>query len=168
MSIASVDRLNATPPSPAEEMVRNSVIQLLSSLYPTAHVPERRREQRYAYPHFLCIAPVGADRTTPLAESVTVVGKHLSIGGIGFFHPKPIPHRRVIVSFEGPAGIPLAFLTDLTWCRFSKYGWYESGGKFLSVATPSLPQSGTSTPRAVCCEIPLDTGSIIAADSTDC
>lgn len=168
MSIAQAERLSLPPLSPAEEVVRNSVVQLLGSLYPTAHVPERRREQRYAYPHFLCLSPVGVDRATALPESVTVVGKHLSIGGIGFFHPQPIPYRRVVVSFEGPTGTPLAFLTDLTWCRFTKYGWYESGGKFLSVATPSLPQVGSGGSRGICCEVPSDVGPIISADSTEC
>ena len=66
-----------------------------------------------------------------------MVGKHLSERGLGFYHPQPLPYRRMIVSLEGPRGDWFGFLIDLTWCRFTRQGWYESGGRFLeSVASP--------------------------------
>ena len=40
-------------------------------------------------------------------------------------------------TLEGPRGAWFAFLIDLKWCRFTRHGWYESGGRFLeSVASP--------------------------------
>jgi hypothetical protein len=40
----------------------------------------------------------------------------------------------VIASLECGKGRWLAFLMDVSWCRFTKGGWYESGGRFLQTA----------------------------------
>ena len=46
----------------------------------------------------------------------------------------------MIVSLESRSGQWLGFLIDVTWCRFTKQGWYESGGRFLqSVLSPVEP-----------------------------
>ena len=37
----------------------------------------------------------------------------------------------MIVSLEASDGGRHGFLIDLAWCRFTKQGWYESGGRFL-------------------------------------
>ena len=103
---------------------------------------ERRRDQRYPFPHLIHLTPVGEDGITPEGQSVVVVGKHLSERGVGFYHPKPLPYRRMIASLEAGAGVWMAFLIDLSWCRFTKEGWYESGGRFLQVVpSPVGPSS---------------------------
>ena len=111
---------------------------LLTQLYPTKRQwIERRREHRYPYPCLMHLTPLAADGVTPDGESIVVAGKHLSAQGIGFYHTDPLPHRRMIVSLETAAGTWIGFLVDLTWCRFTRHGWYESGGKFLgSVLSP--------------------------------
>ncbi|NUQ65922.1 MAG: hypothetical protein HUU20_25960 [Pirellulales bacterium] len=121
----------------ADDEVRTQVWTVLSSLYPRGNLVERRRENRYPYPYLVHLTPVGPDGVTPHGESVVVVGKHLSDRGLGFYHPKPIPHRRMIASLEISGGKPVAFLIDVNWCRFTRHGWYESGGKFLqAIASP--------------------------------
>ena len=68
---------------------------------------------------------------------MVVVGRHLSEHGLTFYHPKPLSFRRVIATLETANGARLAFLLDLSWCRFTRHGWYESGGRFLdTVASP--------------------------------
>jgi hypothetical protein len=99
-------------------------------------VVERRRDWRYPYPYLAYLTPVGADGVTPQGEPVVVVGKHLSEHGFGFYHREPLPYRRMIVSLEAAGGARLGFLIDLSWCRFTRQGWYESGGRFLQ-AVPS-------------------------------
>jgi hypothetical protein len=117
--------------------VRTQVWGLLSTLYPKVGVMERRRQTRYPFPFLLHLTPVDEDGTTPCGPSVVVVGKHISERGLGFYHPRPLPYRRMIVSLEGPRGGWFGFLIDLSWCRFTRQGWYESGGRFLdSVASP--------------------------------
>ena len=111
----------------------------VTTLWPGTKVAmvERRRETRYPFPFLVNLAPVGEDGITPSGESVVVVGKHVSEQGLGFYHPQPLPHRRAIASLEGSRGDWFGFLIDLRWCRFTRHGWYESGGRFLqAVASP--------------------------------
>ena len=58
--------------------------------------------------------------------------------GIGFYHPEPLPDRRMIASFEAANGHWIGFLVDLSWCRFMFQGWYESGGHLVQAVTLPL------------------------------
>lgn len=122
----------------SETTVRENARRLLSRLFPERKQVERRKEQRYAYPHLIVLTPLSSDDQTPTDETVVVAGKHLSESGLGFFHPAPLPYRRVIASLETPEGGWTAFVMDLSWCRFSRYGWYESGGKFIQMVDSPL------------------------------
>lgn len=134
---ASPEALAWAPPSETQEDVRAQVLGLLSTLYPKHELVERRRENRYPFPYLVHLTPVGDDDSTPAGETMVVVGKHLSEKGLGFYHPKPLPYRRMIASMEAPDGRWIGFLIDLSWCRFTRQGWYESGGRFLqSVLSP--------------------------------
>lgn len=125
----------------SDEAVRTQVRHLLSALYPPGELAERRSSRRYPYPYLVYLTPVGADGVTAEGASIVVVGKHLSDQGFGFYHPKPLPFRRVIATLEATNGVRLGFLVDLTWCRFTRHGWYESGGRFLQ-AVPSPLANG--------------------------
>jgi hypothetical protein len=111
--------------------VRTQVWAMLTTLYPKHEMVERRRDTRYPFPYLVHLIPVGDDGLTPEGETIVVVGKHLSERGLSFYHPKPLPHRRMIASMQAPSGQWVGFLIDLNWCRFTKQGWYESGGRFL-------------------------------------
>ncbi len=136
-------------PLPSESMqsdddLRMQLRGLLSSLYPQDHPIERRKENRYPFPFLVHLTPIDADGEPSVDETVVVVGKHLSERGLGFYHPKPLPYRRMIVSLESPGEQWLGFLIDLNWCRFTKQGWYESGGRFLrSVPSPIAQEART-------------------------
>jgi hypothetical protein len=114
-----------------DDEVRTQVWALLTAMYPRNDLLERRRDNRYPFPCLVHLTPVGRDGITPEGETVVVVGKHLSERGFGFYHQSPLPHRRMIASLESSKGQWLGFLIDLNWCRFTKGGWYESGGRFL-------------------------------------
>jgi hypothetical protein len=117
--------------------VKTQVWGLLTTLYPKQRRSERRCDNRYPFPYLVRLTPVGDDGQTPCGESVVAVGKHLSERGLGFYHPHPLPYRRMIASLEAGNGQWLGFLIDLSWCRFTRQGWYESGGRFLqAVASP--------------------------------
>lgn len=115
----------------SEDDMRTRVWELLHTLYPHNGLTERRSGNRYPFPYLVQLAPVAEDGVTALGETLVVVGKHLSERGLGFYHPHPLPHRRMIASLETGDGEWLRFLIDLSWCRFIKRGWYESGGRFL-------------------------------------
>jgi hypothetical protein len=120
----------------SDDEVRTQVWSLLTTLYPRGQWSERRRDQRYPFPYLVHLTPVDADGITPAGEPVVAVGKHLSEQGLGFYHPKPLPYRRMIVSLETGSGSQVAFLIDLTWCRFTRQKWYESGGRFVQAVDP--------------------------------
>lgn len=121
--------------------IRASVWTLLSAMYPKAPPLERRRHHRYPYPHLIRLTLLDS-HLAPAGGAAVVAGKNLSEQGISFFHVAPIACRKVIVSLEAGEGRWISFLTDLTWCRFTRHGWYESGGCFIRpVETPApLPQ----------------------------
>ena len=130
---------------PPDEDVRAQVNGLLVTLFPPGQLAERRREQRYPFPYLIRLTPVAEDGVTPLGEAIVVVGKHLSERGLGFYHPKPLAHRRMIASVEAAGGSWIGFLIDLNWCRFTRQGWYESGGRFRQ-AVPSPVEPGAQNP----------------------
>jgi hypothetical protein len=133
---SSFDLLPET--GPAADEIRSQVWGLLSTLYPKVPVVERRRETRYPFPFLVHLTPVGDDGISPEGEHLVVIGKTISERGFGFYHKHPLAQRRMIVSLEGPQGGWFAFLIDLRWCRFTKQGWYESGGRFLEAVTSPL------------------------------
>ena len=116
--------------------VRTQVWGILATLYPRNALVERRREQRYPLPGLIYLTAAD-DGAMPRGKPLVVAGKHISERGLGFYHPHPLPYRRMIASIEAGNGSWLGFLVDLSWCRFTKQGWYESGGRFLqSVLSP--------------------------------
>ena len=120
-----------------DDAVRKQVWKLLSAVYPSGQLVERRSDQRYPYPRLITLRPMRRDGRTPAGAPITVVGKHLSERGLGFFHPEPLPQRLVMVSLDKGDGRGLSFLLDVHRCRFTPQGWYESGGRFVAaVPTP--------------------------------
>jgi hypothetical protein len=111
--------------------VRAQVWGLLVTMYPRNDLIERRRDSRYPFPCLVRLTPVTKGGLPLQDEAVVVVGKHLSEQGLGFYHREPLPHRHMIASIEDAKGHWLGFLIDINWCRFTKEGWYESGGRFL-------------------------------------
>jgi hypothetical protein len=134
-----IDRLSGG--TNTEVDVRNRVHAILSGMYPHGICVERRRDARYPYPHLVYLTPTADDGVTPVGEPIVVAGKHLAERGLSFYHREPIPHRRMIASLDAGPGRWLAMLIDLSWCRFTKVGWYESGGRFLQVVPSPVKQT---------------------------
>jgi hypothetical protein len=126
-------------PPPAEPETAAEVRTLLAGLYAPVSGHDRRREQRYPYPRLVRLTPVADDGQTIAGNSITAAGKHLSESGFSFFHPTPLAYRWMVVFFTGGCR---PILLDVDWCRFTRQGWYESGGRFLRLAR--LPLRGTA------------------------
>jgi hypothetical protein len=126
---------------PSNSEMRTQVRGLISTLlYGQDDSVERRRQVRYAFPHPVYLTPVGDDGSTPDGESIAAAGKDLSEGGLGFFHPAPLPTKRMIVSLQLGDGSWMAFVIELTRSRAIRQGWYETGGRFVE-AVPSPMES---------------------------
>jgi hypothetical protein len=132
LSEAQVD-LDANESPAGEESIREQVRGLLAAMEPCGKRPERRSDRRHPYPYLIYLTPVSKGRLIPQGKPVVVVGKHLSEHGLGFYHPQPLSFRHVIATLETAVGARIGFLMDLTWCRFTREGWYESGGRFLGL-----------------------------------
>lgn len=100
---------------------------------------DRRCDRREPFPYLIDIIPVARDGRLLHDEAMVVLGKHLSERGLDFYYQAPLPYRRVVASWECPDGGRAALLLDLRWCRCTKRGWYENGGRFLQVLASSLP-----------------------------
>lgn len=108
---------------------------LLTRLRPA--VPfERRHEDRVAAPVLFSLTPLDADHEPIESETTIVVGKNISRRGLSFYHERPMPHRRAIITLAHPGLGSFAAEIDVSWCRFTRPGWYESGGRLIRPVNP--------------------------------
>jgi hypothetical protein len=108
---------------------------LVARLHPRVSV-ERRLDQRFPLPVLMKLTPIDSLRR-PLTDVATIVlGKDISRCGISFFHERPLPYRRAVVSLEHPDFGWFAVEVDINWCRFTKPGWYISGGRLIGEVRP--------------------------------
>lgn len=131
------------PLDPGPDMARSlaqHIDQFLARLPPSVG-GDRRDVERLAIPLLLQIRPVDGCEADQFQTPATAVGKDLSRSGLGMFHREPIPHRHVIVTFEDPRLERLSIEVELNRCRFSNFGWYESGGRLLRIVEPASPAS---------------------------
>ena len=85
---------------------------------------------------------------TPLDENgepvelaaLTVVGKNISRRGLSFYHNEPLLYRRAMITVDHAGFDGFSAEIDISWCRFAKPGWYESGGRLLAL-THAQPDS---------------------------
>jgi hypothetical protein len=99
---------------------------------------ERRREARYPYPYPIPLTPFLLDGTPDVERTFVVIGKHLAPHGIDFYCRHPLADRRVIASLDCGRDGWVGVVVELTWCRFSRHGWYDNGGRFVAVVEPPL------------------------------
>jgi hypothetical protein len=127
-----------------QDPLQHNVELALAATSPERKGLERRRETRHPFPYPVHLTPVDPQGRPQLDDALTVLGKHLSQHGLDFYHREPLPWQRVIASLPSGDGRWVAFLMELTWCRFGQHGWYDNGGRFLSVAVSPLNATALS------------------------
>ncbi len=119
----------------SETAVCDLVQRILTESAPSQHQPERRRHKRHPFPSLVTLTPIDPQEIRQVDEPLVVVGKNLALRGLDFYHNEPIPCRRAIISFdEMPWEVHLVLL--VSWCRFLRPGWYDSGGRFTHIIMP--------------------------------
>jgi hypothetical protein len=118
-------------------MLANEVQALVARLRPQVTV-ERRHDDRVAVPLLFRLIPLDSKREPIYDDAITVVGKDISRRGLSFFHEQPLTYRQAIVSLEHPEFGRFAAELDVNWCRFTKPGWYESGGRLVRSCDPNI------------------------------
>jgi hypothetical protein len=135
---ASLPVVGATIGNRQEDSITDCVDRALEAAFPIRQGAERRRDSRFPYPHPVYLTPCDDDELP--TEPLVVIGRHLSAHGLDFYHRQPLPFRRVIASLDAGEHGWVGLLLELSWCRFSRHGWYDGGGRFLAaVPTPLGP-----------------------------
>jgi hypothetical protein len=134
--------LDAGPASAPRQRIAACVESALLAVEAEVRAVERRTLPRFPYPYPVYLTPLDV-RDQPLAErTIAVIGRHLSAQGIDFYCPWPLAERRMVVSLDGKEAGWLGLVVELTWCRFSRHGWYDNGGRFLAVVPSPLATTG--------------------------
>ena len=92
---------------------------------------DRRSRGRFSIPYTFRLVPLDQDGNMLTDEMTTVVGKDLSLSGIGFSHEHPLPHRRAIISLDHPKVGRFAVEAEVVWTRATPIGLYESGCRLV-------------------------------------
>jgi hypothetical protein len=97
----------------------------------TAETDERRGRDRFPIPYTFRLTPLNDDGTLLTHETTTIVGKDLSLSGIGFSHDHPLQYRKAIISLDHPMIGRFAVEAEIVWTRPTPIGLYESGCRLL-------------------------------------
>jgi hypothetical protein len=152
-SIASNLAASIPPPVPVagkarvDDRVAKSVHAALAAIEPHGRVLERRRERRAPYPYPIHLTPFDGYGQPDVERTFVVIGKHLAPHGIDFYCAQPVADRRVIASLDCGRNGWIGLVVELAWCRFSRHGWYDNGGRFVGVVSSPLEAFDTP-PRA--------------------
>jgi hypothetical protein len=92
---------------------------------------ERRKRDRFPIPYTFRLTPLDDDGQLLTDETTTIVGKDLSLSGIGFSHDHPLPSRRAIISLDHPMVGRFAVEAEIVWTRPTPIGLYESGCRLV-------------------------------------
>jgi hypothetical protein len=125
------------PSAMREEQIRVSVQMARASCkQPHSFRLERRLSDRDPFPYPVHLTPLSRDHQPVLAQTIIVIGRHLSEQGLDFYHHEPVPFRRAVVSLPTDGKEWVSFLFELFWTRYNCHGWYDNGGRFLAVVPP--------------------------------
>jgi hypothetical protein len=92
---------------------------------------ERRSRDRFPIPYTFRLTPLDEDGAPLPDETTTVVGKDLSLVGIGFSHDHVLPGKRVIISLNHPKVGTFAVEAEVVWTRPTPLGLFESGCRLV-------------------------------------
>src|SRR5262245_23783081 len=155
MTICQICSVLPTPPQSIlsanagrrHDQIVSTVRSAFAAVEPRGRPPERRREARYAYPYPIHLTPYGDAGLPNVNRTFVVIGKHLAPHGLDFYFSQPLGERRVIASLDCGREGWIGLVLELDWCRFSRHGWYDNGGRFVAIVTSPLLELN-NRPRA--------------------
>ena len=105
--------------------------ELINESDSTERDRRRRRHERFVLHLTLQLTPINHAGRVLHDEAVDIVGKDMSVAGIGFSHKNPLLQRGVVISFEHPTVGRLAVEAEVVWTKPTPLGIYESGCRFI-------------------------------------
>jgi hypothetical protein len=129
----------------SDEILRDLSRQVAQFVHHPATGQERRSDRRIAYPRLIPLSPLPETEEASPRPTIHVIGKHLAPLGLDFYHREPLPERYAIASLQHSDDRWVHFLMKITWCRFLRPGWYDSGGRFIQLVQwqGPTPRKGT-------------------------
>jgi hypothetical protein len=95
---------------------------------------EKRAHRRFPFRRPITITPVSNATGRPdQFKSFPAFGIDISATGICFLARQLVPVRKAVLSMEGPGDKTVALLFEPRWVRFTRGGWYQTGGRLLEV-----------------------------------
>jgi hypothetical protein len=114
---------------------RDSLAQQIQGLLDTVQseptADERRLRDRFPIPYTFRLIPIDDNGTVLIEDITTIVGKDLSLTGIGFSHDHELNHRRAIIALDHPKVGRFAVEAEIVWTRPTPIGLFESGCRLL-------------------------------------
>jgi hypothetical protein len=127
------DRVVSTlPPTAAESKALTKQVQgLIDEACASSPPGERRNRDRVPIPYTFRLVPLDDGGRALVDDSTTIVGKDLSLTGIGFSHDHEIKSKFVIISLDHPKVGRFAVEAEIVWTRQTPIGLYESGCRLV-------------------------------------
>jgi hypothetical protein len=122
----------ATDDSPwRDDILPRQVQGLIDEAGTAATKDDRRERDRYPIPYTFRLTPLDDNGLLLTDETTTIVGRDLSLSGIGFSHDYPLSCRRAIISLDHPMVGRFAVEAEIVWTRPTPLGLYESGCRLI-------------------------------------
>lgn len=102
---------------------------------PTDRIPtEKRTHRRFPFRKPITVTPVNNHSGRPdRLKSFSAFGIDISSSGVCFLARQLVPVRKAVLSAEGPNGETATLLFEPRWVRFTRGGWYQTGGRLVQV-----------------------------------
>lgn len=131
----SLDAVQSAPQVVPNHTVRDSFTAQVQGLIDEARTSpmkdERRTRDRFPIPYTFRLTPIDNQGNILYDDTTTVVGKDLSMTGIGFSHDYELPCDRAIISLSHPKVGNFAVEAEIIWTRVTPIGLYESGCRLI-------------------------------------
>ncbi len=125
--------------------IESLISNVVASWHMLPGVLYERRSNRVYFERPVGVTVLDDKTEEPLGPAKLAAGRDISLHGISFMHLHPLPYRKVAISLAADDGPFMSFVACLHWCRFTREGCYQSGGKFLK--TIDLPDMDRLTWR---------------------
>lgn len=133
MKIDTMDRRSSPPAeiTGLRDSLSAQVQGLIDEAGTAPTIDERRSRNRFPIPYTFRLIPIDHEGKLLADEITTIVGKDLSLTGIGFSHDHAIPYRRAVISLDHPNVGRFAVEAEIVWTRPTPLGLYESGCRLI-------------------------------------
>src|SRR3954468_22833342 len=113
------------------DFMSQQVQGLIDNARTTATTDERRSRDRFPIPYTFRLTPIDRNGNLLMDDTTTVVGKDLSLTGIGFSHDHDLGCTRAIISLNHPKVGKFAVEAEIVWTRPTPIGLFESGCRLI-------------------------------------